>query len=169
MRELLPKLAPRLPNILRSMRGLSGEGLLGLLLLAPDAPLSPGALFAQIGVEPLGGNDPQEQLYEVSGLRATEPGDPVFPGPDSVVFGMIGDDFVVGSDHQAAREAATLETETADEQAASVLRVPPDRLASLVRSEDAGIVLGRTFGEIEISFFAEPRATEARIRVPLAE
>jgi len=63
MRELLPKLAPRLPRILRAMRGLGGEGLLGLLMFAPDAPLSPGALLLQIGVEPLGAGAPEEQLY----------------------------------------------------------------------------------------------------------
>jgi hypothetical protein len=167
MRELLPKLAPRLPRILRAMRGLGGEGLLGLLMLAPDAPLSPGALLLQIGVEPLGGGAPEEQLYEVSGLRAAEPGEPVFPGPDSVVFGMIGDDFVVGSDRQAARDAATLETEPAGEEAASALRVPPRALAGLLGSPEAAEVLARTFGDIEIGFSAEPSATEARARMPL--
>jgi hypothetical protein len=43
MRELLPELAPRLPRILTAMRGLGGGGLLGLLLVAPDAPLTPRA------------------------------------------------------------------------------------------------------------------------------
>jgi hypothetical protein len=167
MRELLPKLAPRLPGILRAMRSLGDEGLLGLLLLAPDAPLSPGALLAQIGVNPLAGGDAEEQLYELSGLRATEPGGAVFPGPDSVVFGMIGDDFVVGSDRPAAREAAGLGTEAASEDAASALTVPPETLAGLVGSGEAADVLRGTFGEIEISFSAEPAATEARLRVPL--
>jgi hypothetical protein len=168
MRALLPKLAPQLPRILRAMRGLGGEGLLGLLLLAPDAPLSPGALFAQIGIEPLGGGGKSdEQLYEVSGLRDAEPGDAVFPGPDSVVFGMIGDQFVVGSDRQAARDAAALETEAAGEDAASALRVAPETLAGIVGSADAGEVLDGTLGDIEISFSAEPRVTDARLRVPL--
>jgi hypothetical protein len=167
MRELLPKLAPRLPGILRAMRGLGGEGLLGLLLLAPDAPLSPGALLAQIGVNPLAGGDADEQLYEVSGLRDAQPGEAVFAGPDSVVFGMIGDHFVVGSDRGAAREAAALGTETAGEEAASTLSVAPETLAGLVGSREAADVLRATFGEIEISFAAEPSATEARLRVPL--
>jgi hypothetical protein len=149
------------------MRSLGDEGLLGLLLLAPDAPLSPGALLAQIGVNPLAGGDAEEQLYELSGLRATEPGGAVFPGPDSVVFGMIGDDFVVGSDRPAAREAAGLGTEAASEDAASALTVPPETLAGLVGSGEAADVLRGTFGEIEISFSAEPAATEARLRVPL--
>jgi hypothetical protein len=149
------------------MRGLGGEGLLGLLLLAPDAPLSPGALFAQIGVNPLGGGGADEQLYEVSGLRDAEPGEPVFAGPDSVVFGMIGDDFVVGSDRQAAREAAAIETEAAGDEAASALRVAPETLAGLAGSAEAADVLRGTFGDIEISFAADPRLTEARVRVPL--
>jgi hypothetical protein len=169
MRELLPELAPRLPRILRAIRGLGGEGLLGLLLLAPDAPLSPGALLAQIGVQPLGGGDPEEQLYEVGGLRDAEPGEPVFPGPDRVIFGMIGDDFVVGSDRQAAREAADLETQPTAAQAASALRVPPETLAALLGSEAAAEALGRAFDDIEIGFAAEPSVTEARARVPLAD
>jgi hypothetical protein len=169
MRDLLPKLAPRLPGILRAMRGLGGEGLLGLLLVAPDAPLSPGALFAQIGVNPLAGGGADEQLYEVSGLRAAEPGEAIFPGPDRVVFGMIGDHFVVGSDRPAAREAAALRTEAAGEDAASALSVPPETLAGLVGSADAAEVLRGTFGDIEISFSAEPQVTEARAHAPLAD
>jgi hypothetical protein len=169
MRELLPKLAPRLPRILRAMRGLGGEGLLGLLLLAPDAPLSPGVPLAQIGVDPLGAGAPEEQLYEATGLRDAAPGEPVFPGPDRVVFGMIGEDFVVGSDRQAAREAAALETEPFGKEAASALRVAPRTLAGLVGSAEAAQVLERTFGEIEISFAAEPNATDAYARVPLAD
>jgi hypothetical protein len=170
MRELLPELAPRLPRILRAMRGLGGEGLLGLLMLAPDAPLSPGALLLQIVVEPLGGGAPEEQLYEVSGLREADTGEAVFPGPDRVVFGMIGDDFVVGSDRQAARDAAALETEPAGEQAASALRVPPELLSGpLLGLDEAGVVLGRTFGDLEIGFSADPRATRAHARMPLAD
>jgi hypothetical protein len=170
MRELLPELATRLPRILRAMRGLSGEGLLGLLMLAPDAPLSPGALLLQAGVAPLSGGASGEHLYEVTGLRENDAGEEVFPGPDRVVFGMIGDDFVVGSDREAARDAATLETEPAGEQAAAVLRVPPGVVgASLFGWDDAVPVLGRTFGDLEIGFSADPRATRAHARMPLAD
>ena len=170
MRKLLPELAPRLPRILRALRGLSGEGLMGLLMLAPDAPLAPGAMLLQVGVQPLGGGEPEEQLYEVSGLRETDTGEEVFAGPDRVVFGMIGDDFVVGSDRQAARDAATLETEPAPEEAASALRVPPGVLSgALLGSDEAGEVLARTFGDLEIGFSADPRATRAHARMPLAD
>jgi hypothetical protein len=170
MRELLPELAPRLPRILRALRGLSGEGLMGLLMLAPDAPLSPGFMLLQVGVQPLGEGGPDEQLYEVSGLRESDTGEEVFAGPDRVVFGMIGDDFVVGSDRQAAREAATLETEPSSEQAASALRVPPGVLSgALLGSDEAAEVLTRSFGDLEIGFSADPGATRAHARMPLAD
>jgi hypothetical protein len=170
MRKLLPELAPRLPGILTAMHGLSGEGLMGLLMLAPDAPLAPGAPLLQVGVEPLGGGQPEEQLYEVRGLRESETGEEVFAGPDRVVFGMIGDDFVVGSDRRAAREAATLETEPAAEQAASALRVPPGLpVGEMFGSEEASEVLARTFGDLEVFLSADPRTTRAHARVPLAD
>ena len=169
MRELLPELAPRLPRILSAMRGLGGEGLFGLLMLAPDAPLAPGAMLMQIGVAPLGGGAQDEQLYEVSGLREAEPGEPVFAGPDRVVFGMIGDVFVVGSDRQAALEAATLETEPASEEAASALRVSPRALAGEFGGGTAEVVLERVFEPFEIGFSADPRATRAHARIPLAD
>lgn len=170
MRELLPKLAPRLPRILRALRGLSGEGMLGLLMLAPDAPLTPGLMLVQVGVRPLGGGGPEEQLYEVSGLREPDTGEEVFPGPDRVVFGMIGDHFVVGSDRQAARDASALETEPSSEPAASALRVPPGLLSgALLGSEEAMEVLTRTFGDLEVGFSADPSATRAHARMPLAD
>ena len=97
-----------------------------------------------------------------------EPGEPVFAGPDSVVFGMIGDDFVVGSDRQAAREAATLETEPASEPAASALRVSPRALAGELGTE-AGEVLERVIDPLEIGFSADPRATRAHARMPHAD
>jgi hypothetical protein len=170
MRELLPRLAPRLPRILQALHGLSGEGLMGLLMLAPDAPLTPGLALLQVGVEPLTGGAAEEQLYEVSGLRESETGEEVFAGPDRVVFGMIGEDFVVGSDRQAARDAAALETEPAPEPAASALRVPPGLpIGELFGSDEANEILARTFGDFEIGFAADPRATQAHARMPLAD
>jgi hypothetical protein len=169
MRELLPELAPRLPRILRAMRGLSGEGLLGLLMLAPDAPLAPGLPLLQVGVEPLAAGG-REQLYEVSGLRESDTGEEVFAGPDRVVFGMVGDDFVVGSDLSAAREAAELETEPAGESAASVLRMPPElAIGAMFGSDQVNEVLGRNFGDLEAWFSATSRATRAHARMPLQD
>ncbi len=51
--------------------------------------------------------------------------------------------------------------------AASALSIAPETLAGLVGSRAAADVLRGTFGEIEISFAAEPTVTEARLRVPL--
>jgi hypothetical protein len=102
MRALLPRLAPRLPPILRALQGLGNRGLIALLLFAPDAPLVPGALPALIGdiaVRPLGARSGDEQLYEITGLDEESEG-PEFAVP-SVVFGMIGDRFVVATDPSA--------------------------------------------------------------------
>jgi hypothetical protein len=170
MRELLPELAPRLPRILRAMRALSGEGLLGLLMLAPDAPLVPGVLPLQLGVQQLGAGGSGELLYEVTGLRESDTGEEVFTGPDRVVFGMIGDEFVVGSDRQAARDAAALEAEPAPEQAASALRVPPGLLtAAMLGSQEANQVASQVFGDLEVGFSADPGATRAHARMPLSD
>jgi hypothetical protein len=83
---------------------------------------------------------------------------------------MIGDDFVVGSDRQAARDAAALETERAPEQAASALRVPPGLpIGEMFGSDEANEVLSRTFGDLEVGFSADPGATRAHARMPLAD
>jgi hypothetical protein len=119
MREQLDTLAPALPGILEGLRALGSTGLTGLLFVAPDAPLTPSAfgLLAQVGVERLAGGA-DEQLYEVSGLDP----DDLQAGPDRVVYGLIGDAFVVASSEALAREAAALPTEPAGE-AATRLRV----------------------------------------------
>jgi hypothetical protein len=119
MRALLPALAPRLPAILRGLQGLPNSGLLALLLFAPDAPLVPGALpLLQdgIGVRRLGGD-----LYEITGLDDEGSG-PEFAVP-SVVFGLIGDRFVVATDARRARAAAEMElSEVEDAEGAAVAR-----------------------------------------------
>lgn len=111
MRAQLETLAPALPGILEGLQGLGSTGLTGLLFIAPDAPLTPSAfgLLAQVGVERLdGGAD--EQLYEVGGLDP----DNTQAGPDRVVYGLIGDAFVVASSEALAREVAALPTAPAD-------------------------------------------------------
>jgi hypothetical protein len=128
MRELLRALAPAMPGILEGLQGLGSTGLAGLLFVAPDAPLTPGslALLAQVGVTPVPGGD-DEQLYEVEGL------DPqgFQPGPDRVVYGLIGDAFVVASSEALAREVAALPTEPAP---AAATRMRVDVAALLERS-----------------------------------
>ncbi len=110
MRELLPRLAPRLPAILQGLQGLGDEALIALLLIAPDAPLVPGALpllQEGIGVRPLGGD-----LYEIAGL---DEGDNAFNGPGTIVFGLIDDRFVVATDPERARAAAELDVSEVDD------------------------------------------------------
>jgi hypothetical protein len=137
MRELLPALAPRLPAILRGLQGLPNSGLLALLLFAPDAPLVPGALpLLQdgIGVRRLGGD-----LYEITGLDEGGSG-PEFAVP-SVVFGLLGDRFVVATDARRARAAAEMElSEVEGAEGAAVARVD---LSTFPRSRllEAGIEL----------------------------
>ncbi|HYN50108.1 MAG TPA: hypothetical protein VES62_04215 [Thermoleophilaceae bacterium] len=162
MRELLPKLAPRLPKILRTMEGLGSEGLLGLLLVAPDAPLTPGALsgltsLGQIVVRPFSGGDDDEQLYEVTGLAAQ---------PERLVYGMIGERFVVASDRDGARRAASLETESAGEPAASAVLVAPERMLDFLGGGELAPIATAVFGELEVSFRAEADATDAQARLP---
>lgn len=59
-----------------------------------------------------GGED--QQLFEVTA--------PPGLGPDRMVFGLIGDAFVVAPDEEMARRAAGLETGSLDEDAAGAVR-----------------------------------------------
>jgi hypothetical protein len=167
MRRLLPRLAPHLPGILTAMQGLGDEGLLGLLLVAPDAPLTPSALadLAAIAVRPFGDGSDREQLYEVTGLR-DDPGSQLAQaGPERVVFGMIGDSFVVGSTRELARSAARLRTRRASGEAASGLRLPFEQAFAPRSSDDTARVIAEVFGDLEVTFSATPDATTARLRL----
>jgi hypothetical protein len=101
MTRLLPRLYPALPGILEGLQGLGNTGLTGLLLVAPDAPLVPGALLA------LQTAPPAERLFE---LRGVNPGG---IGPDRIVFGVLGDTFAVASSRALAREVAHMPTDPA--------------------------------------------------------
>jgi len=168
MRRLLPRLTPELPRIITALQALESEGLLALLLIAPDAPLTPsfGGVLGAVDVKPLGKGGGEEQLYELRGLQ-----DPdsrlAFPGPDRVVFGMIGDDFVVGSDREGVRDVAEIETEKYGRDAASATRVP------------AAIALGATDGpesrlaerlieELSISASGDRSGIEIDLELPFA-
>lgn len=116
MRRLLPRLAPRLPAILEGLEGLGTVGLSSLLLVAPDAPLTPDSLklLAQVDVErlppaPATQAGDEELLYEIRGLEQRG-----VNGLDRVIYGVVGDKFVVGSDRVVAREAAERPTENAE-------------------------------------------------------
>jgi hypothetical protein len=130
MRELLPRLAPALPGILEGLEGLRAPGLALLLFTAPDAPLTPQAfgLLRAVRVKPLGAAD----LYAVSGLDPRN-GRPL---PDGLVYGVIGDVFVVGSTRELAERAATMPVASA-KGAGARLRVDLGRLRA---SDDGGPV-----------------------------
>jgi hypothetical protein len=113
MRALLPELAPRLPAILRGLRGLGNTGLIALLLMAPDAPLVPGAppaLRGGIEVRRVFG---EKDLYEITGLDEERTDGPEFAVP-SVVFGMLGDRFVVATNVGQARKVAEMDVSEVD-------------------------------------------------------
>ena len=132
MRRLLPRIAPQLPSILEALQGLGSTGMTSLLFVAPDAPLTPAAfgLLAAIRVSRLPGGA-TEELYEVTGLD--ERG--LRPGPDRVVYGLIGDWFVVASSAELAREVADMPTEPAPE-AGTRLQVDVTRLLEQLRLGD---------------------------------
>jgi hypothetical protein len=133
MRALLGRIAPSLPGVLEGLQGLGSTGLAGLLFVAPDAPLTPGAfgLLAAVHVSRLSTSG-SEQLYEIRGL------DPHGgrPGPDRVVYGLVGDAFVVASSAELAREVAAMAPQPAGEAATRIRADVPALL------EGAGIVLG---------------------------
>ncbi len=115
MTRLLPRLYPALPGILEGLQGLGSTGLTGLLLVAPDAPLVPGALLALQTAPPAG------HLFELRGVS------PNGIGPDRIVFGVLGDDFVVASSRTLAREIARMPADPAP-KAGTRLRIDVPRL-----------------------------------------
>lgn len=154
MRELLERIAPDLPGILEGLQGLGTTGLASLLFVAPDAPLTPSALglLAAIDVRRLAGGA-SEDLYEITGLDE----DGARPGPDRVVYGLIGDAFVVASSAELAREVAAMRTEPAEEAAtrirADVAPLAEDAAAWL--GDDAARVIGALVEVVEASASAE--------------
>ena len=163
MRELLPRLAPRLPAVLRGLQGLGDEALIALLLFAPDAPLVPGALAlldAGIEVRRLEGD-----LYEIAGL---DEGDQAFAGPGTIVFGLIDDRFVVATDLERARAAAELEvSEVDDAEGAAVGRTDFSAWGNAWLERELGLPirpLGEATGTLEAS--TEGLEGEVRIAVP---
>jgi hypothetical protein len=158
MRELLPRLAPRLPGILGGLESLGNKGLVALLLVAPDAPLVPGALpllqQGDIGVRRLEGED----LYELTGL---DEGGNRFTVP-AVVFGMLDDDrFVVASGLDKVRGVSDLELSDVDgAHGGAVARTD----FSTWDSDPLGletVPLGEAVGELE----ASREGIDARLRV----
>jgi hypothetical protein len=159
MRELLPRLRPYLPAILNGLQGLGNGGLVGPLLLAPGAPLVPGTVLGQIGVQPLG-SEGGDELYEITS--------PPAPGPDRMVFGLIGDDFVVATDAEMARRAASLDAETLDDDAAGAVRIPVHELLLRQGGPDSE-AFADVLGDLLATISADSEATVAAARLELRD
>lgn len=94
-------LAPDLGRLIQDLEGLRTQGMALLLLFAPDAPVSPVLGRSRVEVEEI-----RRDFYRVSGLT----GD----GPPVLVFGLVGDVFVVASDERRARAIARADAQPAD-------------------------------------------------------
>lgn len=129
----------------------------------------PGALpllQGAIQVVPVEGGD-GEQLYRVTGLDDPDQGGtPLAVG--EVVFGMIGDRFVVASSERGAREAASMEVERVDDARGAAIgwadlgSFPAEELHLLTGVET--VPLGELVTELEAS--TEGLEGRARIDVP---
>lgn len=170
MRALLPRLRPHLPRIVRSLQGLGDAGMLSLLLVAPDAPSTPSLPLGQIVAKPLperraGARD--QLLYEMTGLHDNVRSELARSGPERVVFGMIGDRFVVASDRAMAGSMADLRTRRYGESAATAIRAPSDHLITDANSDERRIA-SRVIEELVASASADRSAFSARAELILA-
>ena len=86
-----------------------------------------------------------------------------------VVFGLIGDAFVVASDTEMARRAAELETETLDREAGRALRIPVRELLLRERDDATATALAEVFDDLVASISAEPKATSAEARLGIRD
>jgi hypothetical protein len=133
MAALLPRLYPALPGILEGLQGLGSTGLSGLLLVAPDAPLVPGALLA-LRTAPAA-----EHLFELRGVS------PNGIGPDRFVFGVLGGHFIVASSRTLAWEVARMPADPAPKAGTRVhVDVPRMLDTSEIESEKELRALFRT-------------------------
>ena len=140
LRTLMERLAPRLPQLLLDLQALDTEGLVALFLVAPDAPIATRT-FRKGGIEV---TDLGTGLYEVRGL---EP-----PAPTELVFGLIGDVFVVAADEAAARAIARAPAKPVDGlRGASVGRGDLDPFDDLVSRLGLPTIAGEATGSVQIT------------------
>ena len=142
MRALLPSLAPRLPAILRGLQGLGNTRPGGAAAVRPrraaGAGRAAGAARRHRGAA--AGRLPGTRSCTRSPACDDESDEsPSSPCP-SVVFGMIGDRFVVGTDASHARTAAKMEvSEVDDAHGAAVARADLGTVVAARRSHEIGI------------------------------
>ena len=166
MRRLLPRLAPHLPRILTALQGLGDEGLLALLLVAPDAPAVPSLPLGAIRVKPPPARRPQrETIYEITGLRDDANSPLARSGPEQMVFGMIGERFVVASNRQLARRVAALPARRHDGRAATATRIGGRQLVAATEGDSEGAAVARVLEELVLEVSADRSALTARGRL----
>jgi hypothetical protein len=152
LREVLPRIAPRLPALVEGLQGLESEGMALLFLFAPDAPAA--APMNGVKVEP---PETEDGLYRISGLT----GD----GPAELHLGLIGDLFVVASSEELARDIAAAETsEARGAKGAGVLRANLTQLGERAADVLPFPVTGK---ELVASLEASTEGLRARVRVEL--
>lgn len=160
MERTLRKIAPDVPRLAQDLDPLRKEGLALLLLFAPDAPVGTSVLGeSDVTVERVDG---ERALYRISDLAAQVEGpeETTAEVPDEIVFGLLGDAFVVASDVPRARAAARQRTAP----------VPGVRGAGVMRARGQGPL--RPLVQRVLGFDPGPRAdltgsidaTRARVR-----
>jgi hypothetical protein len=152
LRETIRELEPHLPALVEGLQGLQSTGLAALFLLAPDAPVATQEL-TDVQVTP-----PSEPdgFYRVSGLTGA--------GPSEMVFGLVGDVFVVASDEERALRIAEADTTAVEgAEGAGVLRAD---LGSLLAGVD-GEEFAPGLGELVASLEASEERLRGRVRVEL--
>jgi hypothetical protein len=158
---VISSLARDLGPLVEDLQGLQSEGLAALFLVAPDAPIRPGVLPpGPIKVETIAG---ERDFYRISGLAARVPYGAPTPVPDQVVFGLVGDQFVVGSDLKLAKQIAHAKSTTAEGvSGASVLEAD---LSTLESGSDNP--LADVPGTVSASLQASLSQLRAELRVKL--
>lgn len=149
--KVMRQLAPDLGRLIQDLQGLQSEGLAALFLIAPDAPIRPGILpEGRIEVETVPG---KRDFYRISGLAAGVPFGVPTPVPDEVVFGLVGDQFVVASSIEAGKKiAAAKATAVKNVSGASVLEAELSDLGAV--SDDLTGVSGQLSGSVQASLEA---------------
>jgi len=110
MERTLSKIAPDVPRLAQNLDPLRKQGLAALLLFAPDAPVGTSVLGdSDVTAERVAG---ERALYRMANLadEVEGPEEQTAQVPDEIVFGLIGDVFVVASNVSRAREAARQHT-----------------------------------------------------------
>lgn len=167
MERTLRQVAPDVPRLAQDLDPLRAEGLALLLLFAPDAPVGTSVLGdSDVNVERIDG---ERALYRMGNLdRDPSGGGQTGVGPDEIVFGLIGDAFVVASDEGQAHAAARQQTAPVPgARGASVMRWrangPLRGLAERALGVDPGPRAEMT-GSVQAS--RERLRARARLRMP---